>query len=80
MVPRFLGLPQFERNCKMPDPQNLVHLSRGLLVKISNLNLISFLQIDLSKHKCMPSVKYQGPCGSCWVRKPLEMGVETLLK
>ena len=36
MVPRFLGLAQFERNCKMPDPQKvsiLVHLSRGLLVK-----------------------------------------------
>ena len=31
-----MGLAQFERNCKMPDPQKvsiLVHLSRGLLVK-----------------------------------------------
>ena len=33
MVPRFFGLAQFEKNCKIPDPQNLVHLSRGLLVK-----------------------------------------------
>ena len=35
MVQRFLGLAQFERNCKMPDPQKvsiLVHLCRGLLV------------------------------------------------
>ena len=36
MVPRFLGFAQFERNCKMLDPQKvsiLVHLCRGLLVK-----------------------------------------------
>ena len=34
MVPKFLGLAQFKGNCKMPDPQNLVHLCRGLLVKL----------------------------------------------
>ena len=41
MVPKFLGLAQFKGNCKMPDPQNLVHLCRGLLVKIHFLLLVS---------------------------------------
>ena len=46
MMPRFLGLAQFKGNCKMPDPQNLVHLSRGLLVKcIIEILLFFFLCI-----------------------------------